>query len=144
MKTLFTTTGVAVLLGATMMLNSMTASATDDKIHPGSMCQPKLAADAQYVNYLDAAVAHSKQTRVSFSCPVVRDNTTNTNGIYRVLVRLKTGSISSQTRCGVLTRGHNGELLSSKLLNATPARFTSQTVTFAGINSSAKNGEHTK
>jgi hypothetical protein len=79
------TVALAVLCLSTVTQQS--AVAVDNKAYPGSMCQPWGNALAPLIATDGGGVVnYSTTSLLTASCPVVRDNTTNTNGTPEVWV----------------------------------------------------------
>lgn len=59
---------------------------TDEKVVPGNACQPVLGAQAGDFNHLQQALVNVANGQREVTCPIVRDNTVNTNGTWNVAV----------------------------------------------------------
>ena len=72
---------------ATLAAGAQPARATDRKTFPGSSCTTWGNVNAEITGTDGAAVLNGSFTSAyTVSCPIVRDNTTNTNGISNVSV----------------------------------------------------------
>lgn len=60
---------------------SSPASAGDRKINSGAVCQPRLASQVSDFTYYSTGITNNATASRSVVCPVVRDNTFNTNGV---------------------------------------------------------------
>lgn len=68
-----------------------TAFAGDSKIYPGAACQPEFGSRASDLNSFGSFIENKNTSlTMSVTCPIVRDNTTNSNGIAQVTVRIQT------------------------------------------------------
>lgn len=91
---------------ASISVLAMTAApatfAGDSKIYPGAACQPEFGSRAADLNSFGSFIENkSTSTSMTVTCPIVRDNTTNSNGIAQVTVRIQTlrGESSVGSRC---------------------------------------------
>jgi hypothetical protein len=78
------------------------AFAGDSKIYPGAACQPEFGSRASDLNSFGSFIQNKNtSTSMTVTCPIVRDNTTNSNGIAQVTVRIQTlrGENSVGSRC---------------------------------------------
>lgn len=57
------------------------ANALDRKINSGTVCQPNSGSQVGDFNYYSTGITNSSTASRWVSCPVVRDNTFNTNGV---------------------------------------------------------------
>jgi hypothetical protein len=65
--------------------------AADSKVYPGSACVPQFSsayADGGIEIFLTGAIQNHTSDTIRVICTIVRDNTTNTNGLLNVTVRV--------------------------------------------------------
>jgi len=72
-----------------------TSHAVDSKIHPGSMCQAYFGSQEASLKKGTGWVFNDSGGAMWITCPVVRDNTTNTNGVDVAYVRILRASTAS-------------------------------------------------
>ena len=58
------------------------AQASDIKVNSGTVCQANTGSQRGDFSYYSTGITNNATTTRYVSCPVVRDNTTNTDGIY--------------------------------------------------------------
>ncbi len=95
----------ALLLG----LNIGTVYAGDDaKLYPGTMCRPSLGLNnyAPHVHYNgDGSISNTSEGfNVTVDCPIVRDNTTNKDGLKHVQVYYDDQNSFNNFSCTVHSR----------------------------------------
>lgn len=78
------------LITLSLVLLSSSVTATDQKIYSGSMCQARVhSEDVESLNRSSFGLANSSYTHaIAVTCPIVRDNTLNTNGTRFAQVRV--------------------------------------------------------
>lgn len=91
-----------------------TAFAGDSKIYPGAACQPTQGSRVSDLDSLSGFIVNkntSKSMRVT--CPIVRDVTTNSNGIAQVTVRIQNlrGESTVGSRCELRSFNDQGGAL---------------------------------
>jgi hypothetical protein len=70
--------GAAVV--SVMLINP--AHASDRKVNSGTVCQANTGSQRGDFSYYSTGITNNAAATRSVSCPVVRDNTTNTDGVY--------------------------------------------------------------
>ncbi len=95
----------ALLLG----LNVGTVYAGDDaKLYPGTMCRPSLGLNnyAPHVHYNgDGSISNTSEGfSVTVDCPIVRDNTTNKDGLKSVVLYYDDQNPYENLKCRVYSR----------------------------------------
>lgn len=95
---LLTRTALAVAFTATVLTAPVLAG--DAKVYPGGMCHADVLSSDPFIAQRGIGAFNldeSKQRR-SVSCPIVRDNTQNTNGLESLVVRVQTNHSFDTTR----------------------------------------------
>jgi hypothetical protein len=95
---LFAASSISILA----MSTAPAAFAGDSKIYPGAACQPERGARVSDLNASGSFIENqNRSSSMRVICPIVRDNTTNSNGIAQVTVRIQTlrGESSVGSRC---------------------------------------------
>jgi hypothetical protein len=80
----------AVVTLLTLLWMPVLGLADDNKVYPGSACVPEsssLYAEGGIGTALGTIVNLTGET-IAVNCPIIRDNTTNTNGVRNVTVRV--------------------------------------------------------
>ena len=72
------------------------ARADDNKMYPGSFCQPEDTSTDVRATYTGAMNNYGSYSH-SVNCPILRDRTTNTNGTDDVWVNVYRGSLAGST-----------------------------------------------
>lgn len=106
-------TAALTVLATTASFTPM-AFAGDSKIYPGAACQPERGARAADLNSLSGFIENKAFTgSMRVTCPIVRDNTTNSNGIAQVTVRIQNlrGESTIGSRCELRSFNDNGGAL---------------------------------
>jgi len=67
----------------------------DSKIHPGSMCKAYFGSDESSLRKGLGSVKNTTTSAVWVTCPIVRDNTTNTNGLSQAYIRIGRSSTAT-------------------------------------------------
>ncbi len=98
------------LVAAAVFLSSGSAMAADRKIHNGSMCQPADGRD-RLDTFTGGAFNPASQNKFIFvTCPIVRDNTQNTNGTALAFVNVRSSGGQSLS-CNLVSRDKNGNFI---------------------------------
>jgi hypothetical protein len=91
------------------------AEAGDEKVYPGTFCHPIRLIDAGLVVYTPGRILHNNRDARNqdafLSCPVVRDNTRNTNGVKELWVtgyRVGDGVENPNFSCEFSSTDHHG------------------------------------
>ena len=94
---------------ATAVLPSQPSGPVDRKTYPGSFCKPDYGRDGDQVNYSAGAIKTRDDGYAVVVCPIVRDNTVNTDGAS---VTLYVDSRDDLVACTLFSRSAYGEELS--------------------------------
>lgn len=88
---------------------SFQAAAIDSKIHSGSMCQALFGSQDANLNKGAGRVINSSNATMWVSCPIIRDNTLNSNGINVAFIRVtRSANAGDPIMCILDNRNSNG------------------------------------
>lgn len=119
---------IAVFAGALLFALSASVSASDRKIHMGTMCQPLSPNYASQLTYFSDNIFNNSSTSYAYiSCPIVRDNTQNTNGTRLAYVRVQSNAARSLS-CGLHSRSSTGGFVAYRSAATTSSSVTSLNV----------------
>lgn len=107
---LFAASSISILA----MSAAPAAFAGDSKIYPGAACQPEFGSRASDLNSFSGFIVNKNTSNsMSVTCPIVRDNTTNSNGIAQVTVRIQNlrGESRIGSRCELRSLNNQGVAL---------------------------------
>ena len=79
----------SIIAAFTLLASTSIALAADSKIHPGSMCGAYFGTDDSGMVKGLGRLLNDTGAAKWISCPVVRDNTINTNGLSSAYIRIK-------------------------------------------------------
>lgn len=107
---------IAVSFGAftCIAMANAPAFAVDGKVHPGSMCQPSDYSDASGLSTGGGFMKNIGSVAKFVTCPVIRDNVTNTNGISRAKMVVYNSQSGSTTYCYLYSRSPSGGYIESE------------------------------
>lgn len=133
---------VGALVG--VLAGSSVAVGDDDKTYPGLMCQPGDDPDGQLTYtqsgeiYLNAGTYSTRNV----VCPVVRDHTSNSDGVWDWLVRMNDGSSTSGVTCTLYAWNRYGVVDDSLTLATTSGTGDFEHATWGYLSSSSANGTY--
>lgn len=101
------------LAASALTLAAQPAAAGDSKIYPAADCQPEFGSRAPDLQSFGGFIRNVGSSSMTVTCPIVRDNTTNSNGIAQVSVRIQTLRSESTvgSRCTLESYNDQGQLL---------------------------------
>jgi hypothetical protein len=129
-----------VVLGASAMATS--AGAVDDKIIPGTSCQPVFGT-AEYI--VDGSVQNfSTTSTLELDCPVVRENIgTATPVINNATVWVvNPGPTNTSVSCSLYTESHNSGSFMGVTVNSSSINPNPQPLNFGAVNGAANWAVH--
>ena len=89
------------------------SQAADRKLIPGSECKQYFMHAGAATYHLNGAVGNDDNDSLFLICPLVRDNTGNTNGLKKVIITYQDSHPRGHVKCYVNSRDHNGASLHS-------------------------------
>jgi len=104
------------------------ALAGDEKVYAGSFCQPAQPAYADDLRYTTVGIENISSSEVQIVCPIARDNTRNSSGVYEIWVtglRVEWGHESyipsdplviTDWECTFVATNHRGDTIASQTL----------------------------
>ena len=104
------------LFTAAVFLSSASAMAADRKTYSGSMCQPNQPSNQ--ITYLNGSAFNTSTSRISVTCPIVRDNTQNTDGTRSASVIVQSFGGQSVT-CSLFSYDKNAINIAQKTASTT-------------------------
>lgn len=120
---------------AMLFLLSSVAFAVDAKVHPGAMCAPLVNSQNHYA-FVEGFVAITTGGTDEATCPIVRDNTGNTNGLSELQMQVLT---SGSTICNA----HAISATGSVLISVARSRSTNGPLNWSNtINTSSARGSY--
>lgn len=94
------------------LLGEDRARANDAKVHAGSFCRPWFGVYASATDYTNGYIKNNgSQSFVVVTCPILRDNTLNSNGIADVDMYVYNSSSANQVSCTVYSRDYDASTL---------------------------------
>ena len=114
MKTLLTYCSLFVGMGVfTLGVTPSESNAADRKLIPGSECKQYFMHIGAAKYHQNGAVGNDDNDYLYLTCPLVRDNTGNTNGLKKVFITYQDSHPRGNVKCNVSSRDHNGASLHS-------------------------------
>lgn len=112
-------------------------AASDAKTLNGNTCQSTYGSHAQHFNHDGQGTINISPLTRYVTCPIVRDNRGNTNGLRFALVYVKQAA-ATRTWCRVTAHTADGTMVDSEWQN----RLNSGYLRFYNIDNSAVNGNY--
>ena len=114
MKKLITYCSLFVGMGVvTLGLIPGESHAADRKLIPGSDCKQYFMHIGAAKYHQNGAVGNDDNDSLYLMCPIVRDNTGNTNGLKKVIITYQDSHPRGHVKCYVSSTDHNGRSLHS-------------------------------
>jgi hypothetical protein len=127
------------IAAVSLFLSSGSPMATDRKVHNGSMCQPVFSEFGDDITSFSGGIINrSTNNFVSVICPIVRDNTQNTDGTALAFVNVRSSGGQS-LNCTLVSRDKNGIFIEEKSASTTSSTPVSLNV---DVNASAVLGTY--
>lgn len=112
-------------------------AASDAKTLNGNSCQATYGSQAQHFNHDGQGTINTSPLTRYVTCPIVRDNRGNSNGLRFAFVYVKQAA-TTRTWCRVSAHAANGTMVDSEWQN----RLNSGYLRFYNIDNSAVNGNY--